>query len=56
MVDDERLDGLTGHGLEQGQLWRDRILEGVVSIPVITLLFALLSEYVPEAQICRRAV
>src|SRR5215470_12765918 len=44
------------HHLEQGQILLGHILDGAVSITVITLLFALLFKYVPDAQIHWRDV
>jgi len=44
------------HDLEQGQILFGHILESVISIPAITLLFALLFKYVPDAQIRWRDV
>lgn len=44
------------HSLEPGQIVIGHILDSVVSIPVITLLFALLFKYVPDAQIRWRDV
>lgn len=43
-------------GPDQVQVLRDRILESVVSLPMITLLFALLFKHVPDAQIRWRDV
>jgi len=39
------------HYLEHGQILLGHILDSAVSIPAITLLFALLFKYVPDAQI-----
>src|SRR5215467_12904089 len=51
--------GLThylSHHLEQGQILLGHLLDSAVSITVITLLFALLFKYVPDAQIHWRDV
>src|SRR5262249_51034013 len=44
------------HDLEQGQILLGHILESGLSISVITLLFALLFKYVPDAKIRWRDV
>ncbi len=53
------LAGLTQylrHNLEQGQILLSHVLESAISIAVITLLFALLFKYVPDARIRWRDV